>query len=88
MTAREAMAYGRPVVATRVGGLADAVEDGETGLLVQLATLLRAAIERLLGDETLRRDLGSCCPSRGRGAVRLRGCRRRTAAGLSHDLVA
>ena len=32
MTAREAMAYGRPVVATRVGGLLDAVVPDVTGL--------------------------------------------------------
>jgi colanic acid/amylovoran biosynthesis glycosyltransferase len=61
VVAREAMAHGRPVVATRVGGLADAVEDGVTGLLVPPgdAGALRAALERLLGDETLRAELGS-----------------------------
>ncbi|MGZ6727921.1 MAG: glycosyltransferase family 4 protein, partial [Gaiellaceae bacterium] len=56
----EAMAYGRPVVAGAVGGLLDLVVDGETGLLVEPGdvTGLRAALERLLGDEGLRRRLG------------------------------
>ena len=60
MTAREAMAFGRPVVATAVGGLVDAVEDGLTGLLVPPGdvTALRAALERLLGDRELRARLG------------------------------
>ena len=58
VVAREAMAYGRPVVATRVGGLADAIDDGVTGLLVD-ADGLRPAIERLLEDEALRGRLGS-----------------------------
>jgi glycosyltransferase involved in cell wall biosynthesis len=58
---REAMAWGRPVVATAVGGLTDAVEDGVTGLLVPPGDVaaLRAAIERLLGDAELRARLGA-----------------------------
>jgi glycosyltransferase involved in cell wall biosynthesis len=55
--AHEAMAYGRPVVATRVGGLVDAIEDGMSGLLVDAAGL-RAAVERLLADPPLRARLG------------------------------
>jgi glycosyltransferase involved in cell wall biosynthesis len=61
VVAREAMAWGRPVVATAVGGLLDAVVDGETGVLVppEEVALLRTAIERVLGDASLRRQLGS-----------------------------
>jgi glycosyltransferase involved in cell wall biosynthesis len=55
------MAYGRPVVATPVGGLIDAVVDGETGLVVPPGDVaaLRGALERLLGDKELRRRLGA-----------------------------
>ena len=61
VAAREAMAHGRPVVASAVGGLLDAVEDGVTGLLVppRDPTALRTAIETLLADADLRRRLGS-----------------------------
>jgi glycosyltransferase involved in cell wall biosynthesis len=57
----EAMAHGRPVVATDVGGLRDLVVDGETGLVVppRDPRALRAALERLLGDRELRRRLGA-----------------------------
>ena len=57
----EAMAHGRPVVATAVGGLRDLVVDGETGLVVppRDPRALRAALERLLGDRELRRRLGA-----------------------------
>jgi glycosyltransferase involved in cell wall biosynthesis len=56
----EAMAHGRPVVATAVGGLAELVVDGETGILVEPGDpeALRAAIDRLLADPALRRKLG------------------------------
>ena len=61
VVAREAMAYGRPVVATAVGGLLDAVEDGVTGVRVAPhdAAALRTAVEALLDDADLRRRLGA-----------------------------
>ena len=62
----EAMAYGRPVVAGAVGGLLDLVVDGETGLLVPPRDVgaLRSALERLLGDQELRRRLGAAARER------------------------
>jgi glycosyltransferase involved in cell wall biosynthesis len=61
ITAREAMAHGRPVVASAVGGLLDAVQDGVTGLLVppRDPEALRGALETLLADAELRRRLGA-----------------------------
>lgn len=61
VVAREAMAYKRPVVASAVGGLLDAVVHEETGLLVPPGDVaaLRAVLERLLGDPELRRRLGA-----------------------------
>jgi glycosyltransferase involved in cell wall biosynthesis len=57
----EAMAHGKPVVATSVGGLRDLVIDGETGFLVppRDPAALRAACERLLADADLRGRLGA-----------------------------
>lgn len=66
IVAAEAMAHGRPVVACGVGGLAEVVVDGETGLLVppRRPDLLRAALERLLADPELRRRLGRAARER------------------------
>jgi glycosyltransferase involved in cell wall biosynthesis len=66
VVAREAMAYGRPVVASAVGGLLDAVEDGVTGLLVppRDPAALRAACERLLADPDLCKRLGEAARER------------------------
>jgi glycosyltransferase involved in cell wall biosynthesis len=62
----EAMAHGRPVVASAVGGLLDLVVDGETGLLVPPGDVraLRAALERLLADADLRRRMGAAARER------------------------
>ena len=56
----EAMAHGKPVVASAVGGLLDLVTHERTGLLVAPGDVngLRAALERLLADRDLRRRLG------------------------------
>jgi glycosyltransferase involved in cell wall biosynthesis len=59
ITALEAMAIGRPVIASAIGGLPEIVEDGVTGLLVAPgnAISLADAIERLLGDPDLAASL-------------------------------
>jgi glycosyltransferase involved in cell wall biosynthesis len=66
MVLLEAMAHGRAVVATPVGGIPSLVEDGKTGLLVPPgdAAAFRAAIERLLGDPDLRKRLGAAARER------------------------
>jgi glycosyltransferase involved in cell wall biosynthesis len=68
VVAREAMAHGRPVVASAVGGLLDAVDDGVTGVLVppRDPKTLRAALQGLLGDEALRQRYGSAARTRAR----------------------
>jgi glycosyltransferase involved in cell wall biosynthesis len=66
MAAREAMAFGRPVVAAAVGGLRDAIEDGVSGVLVPPGdpAALRAALATLLGDAALRARLGDAARRR------------------------
>lgn len=56
----EAAAHGLPVVAHDVGGVAEAVSDGVTGLLVppHRPAQLAAAFEKLIFDEPLRKRLG------------------------------
>jgi phosphatidyl-myo-inositol dimannoside synthase len=56
----EASAHGLPVVAHRVGGVSEAVVDGETGFLVapQQPTALTEAFRKLIEDAGLRRQMG------------------------------
>jgi glycosyltransferase involved in cell wall biosynthesis len=56
----EAMAAGVPIVATRVGGVTDVVEDGRTGFLVPAGAPdgLARALRQLAADPDLRRRLG------------------------------
>jgi glycosyltransferase involved in cell wall biosynthesis len=60
-TALEAQSCGVPVIATRVAALAEAVEDGVTGLLVppERPDAIADAVLRLLGDEPLQARMGA-----------------------------
>ena len=58
--AMEAMYMSKPVIASRIGGLADIVVDGETGLLVEPGNVevLREAMQTLMCHSELRRQMG------------------------------
>ena len=60
VSAMESLAAGRPVVATRVGGVPDVVRDGEDGFLVEPGAVddLAERLARLARDADLRRRMG------------------------------
>ena len=58
MTAREAMAWGRPVVATRVGGLADLEGDGVVFVEPGETVAMRRSIVELLGSRAIAARIG------------------------------
>lgn len=66
MTVLEAMAYGKPVIASRIGGIPEQIEDGVTGLLVAPgnALELRGAILSLVADPRRRTAMGRAARAR------------------------
>lgn len=70
MAVLEPMALGRPVVATRMGGIPEQVRDGREGILVTSGDSLglAAALRLLADDETLAGRLGAA------GRTRARAC--------------
>ncbi|HYM82216.1 MAG TPA: glycosyltransferase family 4 protein [Candidatus Limnocylindria bacterium] len=77
----EGMASGVPSVGSRISGIPELIEDGESGLLVEPrdAKGLADALERLLRDPQLRRRLGAA----GRAKVEREFDLRKSAASLS-----
>lgn len=61
MVVLEAMASGRPLIASRVGDIGQVVTQGENGLLVPAgdSRALSAAMTQLLGDAVMRQRLGA-----------------------------
>ncbi len=59
-TIAEAMSYGKPVIATRVGGIPELVRDKESGFLVERGdvTTLAERILTLIGDSAQRESMG------------------------------
>ncbi|MGW7819774.1 glycogen synthase [Streptomyces puniciscabiei] len=80
----EAMACGTPVVASRVGGIPEVVDDGRTGVLVEVddgfeAGLARA-LDTVLGDPEAARRMGEAGRERAVGEFGWDAVARRTAA--------
>lgn len=62
LTILEAMRSGLPVIATNVGGIPEAVEHGETGLLVNINDSINLidSIRKLIESPDMRRNMGRC----------------------------
>lgn len=62
----EAMAHGKTVIATPVGGIPSLIEDGHTGFLVPVgdAVALRETLKRVLADPELRDRVGAAARER------------------------
>jgi glycosyltransferase involved in cell wall biosynthesis len=61
MSVLEAMAYGKPVVGSRMGGIPELVEEGKTGLLYEAGNVneLTAVLDRLMTSTELRQQMGA-----------------------------
>jgi len=76
LVALEAAAMGRPVVATRVGGLPEVIESGRTGLLVEpdRPAALAHAVFRLLSDPACLRSMGDAARAHARELFPWKAC--------------
>lgn len=66
MSVLEAMACGKPVIGSRIGGIPELVDDGKTGLLFDPGNVeqLRACLVKVLADKDFRRNMGEAARKR------------------------
>lgn len=66
MSVLEAMAYGKPVVGSRIGGIPELVDEGRTGLLYEAGNVdqLAHALDRLMASPALRTQMGTAARRR------------------------
>lgn len=66
MSVLEAMAYGKPVVGSRIGGIPELIVDNMTGLLFEPGQTdqLAGHIDRLISDSRMRKQLGRAARER------------------------
>ena len=60
MSVLEAMAYGKPIIGSRIGGIPEQIVDGETGLLFEMGNIeeLAEKMSFLVEDAKLRKEMG------------------------------
>ena len=60
MSVLEAMAYGKPLVGSRMGGIPELVEDGKTGILFEAGNVdeLTSVLDKLMASSKLRKQMG------------------------------
>ena len=60
MTVLESMAFGKPVIGSRTGGIPEQIDDGQSGFLFQMGSVeeLAEKIRILVGDKYLRSSMG------------------------------
>lgn len=80
LTILEGMRAGLPVVASNVGGVAEAIVDGKTGFLVPAGSIteFRSRLRQLISDPTLRASLGSAGRARYEAEFTVRAMLRKT----------